>query len=451
MNAAKRICFSIAALTAFLILILLFGLILYVFLKSSASTEKTKDPTEELLAGNLTYDPALHLKRKSEELIDWINANSDSMWQARLNPHAVGLKSDEETETVLYQSNPKMQNKMRELEQIKPETLYEQYDKHLRSLEHQKRPIPSHFNAAKRWPNCSQNILKVRDQGGCGSCWAVAATSVISDRICIASKEETNMVLSAQALIECCSYCGACNGTMDPLLPFVYWVEHGLASEECYPYTVSTDWLVFTLQYFTINIKHIKVVLHVARKPFIHQRASSTALIHAKEKDLMSDISVRLELLEGNYETRLLGKYVYKIGSLSQNPGTDKSAKTLSDRIQEIGIRSKKAPKNVEELVKREMMAHGPTMLCFNVFEDFMHYYDGIYDYLHGFPRDHIYDHCVKLIGWGLYKHNGTGQIEKYFTAVNSWGKWGVNGAFKIDLRMLQHFRSDLYAGIPVL
>ncbi|KAI1718754.1 papain family cysteine protease domain-containing protein [Ditylenchus destructor] len=418
MNAAKRVCFSIGALTSFLILILLSCLILYVFLKSS-SIEKSKDATEELLSGNLTYDPALHLKRKSEELVHWINTNSDSMWQARLNPHAVGLKSDEETETVIYQSNLVMQNKMRELEQMKPEAVYEQYDKHLRSLEQQKRPIPSHFNAAKRWPNCSQNILKVRDQGGCGSCWAVAATSVISDRICIASKEETNIVLSAQALIECCSYCGACNGTMDPLLPFVYWVEHGLASEECYPYTVSTD-----------------CGSPCRPETFYSPKGVFNCSNTCKGK--------------GPY-VRHFGKYIYKIGSLSQNPGIEKSAKTLSDRFQEIGIRSKKAPKSVEELVKREMMAHGPTMLCFNVFEDFMHYYDGVYDYLHGFPRDHIYDHCVKLIGWGLYKHNGTGQIEKYFTAVNSWGKWGVNGAFKIDLRMLQHFRSDLYAGIPVL
>jgi hypothetical protein len=29
------------------------------------------------------------------------------------------------------------------------------------------------------------------------------------------------------------------------------------------------------------------------------------------------------------------------------------------------------------DLLKRELMAHGPVMLCFSVFESFMHYRDG--------------------------------------------------------------------------
>ena len=47
-------------------------------------------------------------------------------------------------------------------------------------------PIPATFDARTAWPKCTV-IGKVRDQGGCGSCWAFGAAESISDRICIAS------------------------------------------------------------------------------------------------------------------------------------------------------------------------------------------------------------------------------------------------------------------------
>lgn len=45
------------------------------------------------------------------------------------------------------------------------------YDAHLNMLLKQVRAIPHTFDASKRWPNCSTNILRIMNQGGCGSCW----------------------------------------------------------------------------------------------------------------------------------------------------------------------------------------------------------------------------------------------------------------------------------------
>lgn len=47
--------------------------------------------------------------------------------------------------------------------------------------------IPDTFDARTNWPMCTV-IGKVRDQGGCGSCWAFGAAESISDRICIDSQ-----------------------------------------------------------------------------------------------------------------------------------------------------------------------------------------------------------------------------------------------------------------------
>uniref|UniRef100_A0A914R355 Peptidase C1A papain C-terminal domain-containing protein n=1 Tax=Panagrolaimus davidi TaxID=227884 RepID=A0A914R355_9BILA len=133
-------------------------------------------------------------------------------------------------------------------------------------------------------------------------------------------------------------------------------------------------------------------------------------------------------------------KYVYKITSINTAP--IESQRSLSD------VYFEKFGKNMEpaEILKREILKYGPAVLCFNVFEGFMHYKKGVYNLLNGAEGAHIYDHCVKIIGWG--RDPATGR--DYLKAINSWSsKWATDGTFLIDLEMLKHLRSDLYAGIP--
>jgi len=112
---------------------------------------------------------------------------------------------------------------------------------HVVKLERQPKSVPAVFNSAWRWPKCSSNILRVRNQGGCGSCWAVSAIATIVDRVCIASRGRIITDFSAQQMIECCPFCGYCGGTVEPLLPFVYWHKEGVCEETCYPSTIDTD------------------------------------------------------------------------------------------------------------------------------------------------------------------------------------------------------------------
>jgi cathepsin B len=60
--------------------------------------------------------------------------------------------------------------------------------------------LPESFDARTQWP---QLIHPVRDQGGCGSCWAFAASEVLSDRLAIATQGKQNVVLSPMALVNC--------------------------------------------------------------------------------------------------------------------------------------------------------------------------------------------------------------------------------------------------------
>jgi len=92
--------------------------------------------------------------------------------------------------------------------------------------------IPPSFDAREQWPGC---IGQIRDQEGCGSCWAFAATESLADRFCIASGGKVNVTLSPQWLIDCFSNEWGCNGgfldiTWKDLLTI------GVTTEDCVPY-----------------------------------------------------------------------------------------------------------------------------------------------------------------------------------------------------------------------
>ena len=51
-------------------------------------------------------------------------------------------------------------------------------------VEHVAENIPDEFDSRDNWPDCP-TLKEVRDQGNCGSCWAISAVEAMSDRYCI--------------------------------------------------------------------------------------------------------------------------------------------------------------------------------------------------------------------------------------------------------------------------
>jgi len=96
--------------------------------------------------------------------------------------------------------------------------------------------LPASFDARTQWP---QFIHPVRDQGGCGSCWAFAASEVLSDRFAIASNGSTNVVLSPMALVSCdTEHDMGCNGGW-PEYAANYLVYTGIPTDVCEPYDLT--------------------------------------------------------------------------------------------------------------------------------------------------------------------------------------------------------------------
>eukprot|EP00296_Roombia_truncata_P008034 JP446500.1.p1 GENE.JP446500.1~~JP446500.1.p1 ORF type:complete len:321 (+),score=120.58 JP446500.1:113-964(+) len=93
--------------------------------------------------------------------------------------------------------------------------------------------IPDSFDSRKEWPDY---IHDIRDQAGCGSCWAFSASEVLSDRLAIASDGQENLVLSPEDMVSCDKDNYACEGGMLDA-SWEYLQSTGIVSDSCYPYS----------------------------------------------------------------------------------------------------------------------------------------------------------------------------------------------------------------------
>jgi cathepsin B len=94
--------------------------------------------------------------------------------------------------------------------------------------------------------------------------------------------------------------------------------------------------------------------------------------------------------------------------------------------------------------IQLELMANGPIEVGFIVYEDFMAYKKGIYQYTGGAQ---LGGHAVKIVGWG---HDQETAIN-YWICANSWSSgWGENGYFRIAWGECD-IEGNAIAGVPDL
>ena len=115
--------------------------------------------------------------------------------------------------------------------------------------------LPENFDSREQWPNCP-TLKEVRDQGNCGSCWAISAVEAMSDRICIESNGAANAHLSTEDMVSCCHICGmGCNGGY-PQMAWEFFKHSGVCTggnygtqEGCKSYSIAE----------VIPIHHLKI------------------------------------------------------------------------------------------------------------------------------------------------------------------------------------------------
>jgi cathepsin B len=99
-----------------------------------------------------------------------------------------------------------------------------------------------------------------------------------------------------------------------------------------------------------------------------------------------------------------------------------------------------------EVALEDALIAGGPIETGFSVYQDFLQYSKGVYQYTTG---AFLGGHAVKIVGYGVDSVTGL----KYWIVANSWGTdWGMSGYFWIRKGNNEcGFEADAYGGEPDL
>jgi len=237
-----------------------------------------------------------------------------------------------------------------------------------------KEDLPDSFDSREHWPDCP-TIKEIRDQGNCGSCWAISAVETMSDRVCVASGGKQAKHLSTEDLMDCCHSCGfGCNGGY-PQMAWEYFKHKGIVSgglynstQGCKPYTIEACEHHSTGQ---------RIPCQGDAKTPKCERACSNHAYNLKYSD---------DLLKG--------RSVYTIKK--------------------------------EDQIRAEIMKNGPVQTAFSVYEDFISYKSGVYEHKVG---QAVGGHAVKIVGWGVDAESKM----PYWLVANSWNSdWAEQGFFRI-------------------
>jgi len=292
------------------------------------------------------------------------NAKTKRSWTARVNEYYDW--SDEELMTLSGQRSTAAQKQAKLAAAAAHRPAFLQKSKARRDAE----DLP----ASASWTNIS-SLQHIRKQGACGSCWAVAAVTVLESHAEIHTGKRRTF--AAQQIVSCmpnpqeCGGQGGCRGATAGMA-FEWVLQHGCAEENAMPY----------------QAKDIPCNLQTSGSP-----TQSLLGMKAMLDDDMDDMAPAVNL--GGSAFGMTGWH-----QLSEN--------------------------NYEDLM-RAVATQGPVAVSVAANGGWHHYGFGVFD---SCDKDAIMNHAVVMTGYGV---DGD---QKYWQIQNSWGRdWGEDGR----MRLLRH------------
>jgi len=216
-----------------------------------------------------------------------------------------------------------------------------------------------------------ESIMAIRDQGACGSCWAVAAGTVLDSNSEIHAPAARRS-FSVQDMVSCvpnprsCGGTGGCEGATVELA-FDYAINYGLATTEEVPYHGNTGTCKNSNNAGAVSLASGIDNIDVAT-PGVHYAATKPAAA--------------------------------------------------------VGMKAwERLPENAYEPMLRAVYEHGPVAVSVSA-STWSFYAAGVFD---SCQKDAVIDHAVTMIGFGEES------LTKYWLVQNSWGNsWGESGRIRI-------------------
>jgi cathepsin B len=246
--------------------------------------------------------------------------------------------------------------------------------------------IPDSFDSETNWPDCAKTIGDIRDQSNCGCCWAFAGAEAASDRMCISTKAQMLLPLSAQDVCFCASFDGCDGGQITT--PWNFIKNKGSVTGGQYNGTGAFG-LGFCSD-FTLPHCHHHGPKGNDPYPSEGQPGCESQRSPACPRKCAPSAT-------GDHSVFANDKYTFN-GQVEFATG--------------------------EANIQQMIMAGGPVETAFTVYSDFENYAGGVYHHVSGSVAG---GHAVKFVGWGV--DAGT----KYWKVANSWNPyWGEKGYFRI-------------------
>lgn len=298
-----------------------------------------------------------------------------------------------------------------------------------------KTPAPhlraSRISLPENWTNYTPQgdspqkyLLSTRPQNQqkCGSCFAFACSTAISDVFVFGKNMNFNPDLSPMSIMACIKdpQQQQCNGG-NPMPVLNHISNEGLTTNNCMNYTEICD------QYSAC---------HTAEKKAFDEKNQS-------EKMIIPPCGCCQETCDNPNFTY----FIEKPTLVSVNDARDGAQNIIPGHIDAV------------ELIKQHLYTYGSAVAGFVVYANFVHDKDngdfektrGIYIDSENYmdmdknkgtnPSQIMGCHAVVIVGWGVEKNEITlqdGTVLKetpYWVVRNSWGtKWGLNGYFKIAM-----------------
>jgi C1A family cysteine protease len=269
-------------------------------------------------------------------------------------------------------------------------------------------------------------ITKPFNQGLCGSCWAVASATCLSDVFVVSKKVDSNPKLSPTYILSCLPQ-SQCDGG-DPSKAVHDMTNEGISTSECLDYSWCTNSACSgdPLKHFGAkNVNEYIPPCQCSTKSGNQQKyfaADSVSICippKLKEFNVMerNQLEYYFDNMYGNVE-----KDTVDLSSLSTN--------------------------EIQDLIRYHIFTYGPVMGGFHVFKNFFKgefsntndiyietvTYKGVpgIDYS-DVEKDWVGSHAVVIVGWG--EDTVHGELVKYWLVRNSWGKnWGNQGIWKMAM-----------------
>ena len=238
--------------------------------------------------------------------------------------------------------------------------------------------VPASFDSRQKWSTAITNAL---NQLQCGSCWAFATATCLSDRYRIRNLNNRNNPKVAELFAT-------------------------------FPYQVSSE-----ITYLSLN--------NVS--PYQLARCDTAGNDRGCQGGVIAEAFQFLTNIGANSMASIGVRSLEEKGQLSactRNTNLALYKGIVLGKISEMNSHSVSNNQKMQAImkIKQEIISHGPVCAGFTVYNDFYNFKSGVYN---GGTGGIAGGHAVTIVGWG----------PDYWIVRNSWGKdWGINGFFNIRM-----------------